>query len=79
MRSRRAPSRWPHSRARSRRHARGAPRHREAVIDSAFAQLPFHRGLYVDYFNRLTYVLDADARRGLERFAELTEEDRVAR
>jgi len=53
--------------------------HREDVIDSAFAQLPFHRGLYVDYFNRLTYVLDADARRGLERFAELTEEDRVAR
>lgn len=53
--------------------------HRDAVIDSAFAQLPFHRGLYVDYFSRLSYVLDADARRGLERFAELTEEDRVAR
>ena len=49
------------------------------MIDSAFAQLPFHRRLYVDYFSRLSYVLDADARRGLERFAELTEEDRVAR
>ena len=50
-----------------------------AALASALAQLPFHRGLYVDYFSRLSYVLDADARRGLERFAELTEEDRVAR
>lgn len=54
--------------------------HRHAVIDAAVAQLPFHRGLYIDYFSRLTYALNADAQQGLERFAELTagEELRVA-
>ncbi len=48
--------------------------HRHAVIDAAVAQLPFHRALYIDYFSRLTYKLTPDARRGLDRFAELTAE-----
>jgi chorismate dehydratase len=54
--------------------------HRHAVIDAAVAQLPFHRGLYIDYFSRLTYTLNADAQRGLEHFGALTAlENHVAR
>ncbi|GAC1585175.1 MAG: menaquinone biosynthesis protein [Candidatus Elarobacter sp.] len=55
--------------------------HPEAVIDAAIARRPFHRGLYADYFTRLSYALDDRARRGLERFAQLvrSEEPRVAR
>jgi chorismate dehydratase len=54
--------------------------HRHAVIDAAVAQLPFHRGLYIDYFSRLTYTLTADAQRGLEHFGALTAvENHVAR
>ena len=49
--------------------------HRDEVIDAAVARRPFHRGLYADYFTRLTYVLDERARQGLARFDEL----RVAR
>lgn len=45
--------------------------HRDAVIDAAIARRPFHRGLYDDYFTRLSYVLDARAHSGLERFAAL--------
>jgi chorismate dehydratase len=54
--------------------------HRHAVIDAAVAQLPFHRGLYIDYFSRLSYTLNDGAQQGLNRFAELTaaEELRVA-
>ncbi len=55
--------------------------HRDAVIDAAVARRPFHRALYADYFARLTYALDARARAGLDRFAQLVrpEESRVAR
>jgi chorismate dehydratase len=54
--------------------------HRAAVIDAAIARRPFHRGLYADYFSRLTYTLDDRALRGLERFeALLPEGSRVAR
>jgi len=54
--------------------------HRRAVIDAAVAQLPFHRGLYIDYFSRLSYTLTADAARGLEHFDALTAvENHVAR
>jgi chorismate dehydratase len=54
--------------------------HRDAVIDAAVAARPFHRGLYADYFTRLTYVLDERAERGLERFARFVPEAiRVAR
>jgi chorismate dehydratase len=54
--------------------------HRDAVIDAAVARRPFHRGLYADYFTRLTYVLDERAKLGLERFARFVPEaSRVAR
>ena len=55
--------------------------HREAVIDAAIARRPFHRGLYADYFTRLSYTLDDRALRGLEHFAKLVlpEGSRVAR
>ena len=54
---------------------------RTAVVDAALAKRPYHRALYDDYFNRLSYVLDARALRGLEHFANLfsPEEIRVAR
>jgi chorismate dehydratase len=45
--------------------------HREAVINAAIARRPFHRGLYADYFTRLSYTLDARALRGLEHFDAL--------
>ena len=45
--------------------------HRSAVIDAALAKTPYHRGLYEDYFKRLSYVLDDRAARGLARFAAL--------
>jgi chorismate dehydratase len=45
--------------------------HRDEVIDAAVARRPFHRGLYADYFTRLTYVLDERAQQGLARFDEL--------
>jgi chorismate dehydratase len=45
--------------------------HPEEVIDAAVARRPFHRGLYADYFARLSYVLDERARQGLERFDAL--------
>lgn len=51
--------------------------HRRAVIDAAVTALPFHRGLYIDYFSRLTYTLTGDAQRGLDRFAELTVKEPV--
>jgi chorismate dehydratase len=44
---------------------------RKAVIDAAVAAKPYHRGLYEDYFTRLSYRLDARAAQGLERFATL--------
>jgi chorismate dehydratase len=44
---------------------------REAVIDAAIAQRPYHRGLYQDYFSRLSYRLDERAGQGLERFSTL--------
>jgi chorismate dehydratase len=44
---------------------------REAVIDAALAQTPYHRALYDDYFMRLSYTLDERALRGLEHFAAL--------
>jgi chorismate dehydratase len=44
---------------------------RDAVIDAAIAQRPYHRGLYVDYFTRLSYRLDERAEQGLERFSTL--------
>jgi len=55
--------------------------HRDAVIDAAVAARPFHRGLYADYFTRLSYTLDERARMGLARFDELLapEETRAAR
>jgi len=54
--------------------------HRDAVVDAALAQAPYHRALYDDYFTRLSYTLDDRALRGLERFAALRAEDaRVAR
>lgn len=56
-------------------------RNRDAVIDAAIAQRPFHRALYQDYFTRLSYTLGDRAKRGLEHFATLlpSEEDlRVA-
>lgn len=43
-------------------------RHRDAVIDAALAQRPYHRAFYADYFNRLSYTLDDRAMRGLARF-----------
>lgn len=54
---------------------------RDAVIDAAVRQHPYHRGLYADYFTRLSYTLDERARRGLEYFAQLVraEVPRVAR
>ncbi len=48
--------------------------HREDVIDAAIARRPFHRGLYADYFTRLTYALDDRAHQGLARFDELRAE-----
>jgi chorismate dehydratase len=45
--------------------------HRDEVIDAAVARRPFHRGLYADYFARLTYALDERAQQGLARFDEL--------
>lgn len=45
--------------------------HRADVIDAAIAQRPFHRGLYADYFTRLSYALDDRALRGLQRFEQL--------
>ncbi|MDQ6944341.1 MAG: hypothetical protein M3169_17730, partial [Candidatus Eremiobacteraeota bacterium] len=45
--------------------------HREAVVDAALAQAPYHRALYDDYFMRLSYTLDDRALRGLEHFAAL--------
>jgi chorismate dehydratase len=53
--------------------------HRDAVVDAALAQAPYHRALYDDYFTRLSYTLDARALHGLERFAALMEDARVAR
>ncbi|HWT06121.1 MAG TPA: MqnA/MqnD/SBP family protein, partial [Xanthomonadales bacterium] len=54
--------------------------HRDAVVDAALAQAPYHRALYDDYFMRLSYALDDRALRGLEHFAQLREADvRVAR
>jgi chorismate dehydratase len=44
---------------------------RAAVIDAAVARRPYHRGLYEDYFTRLSYRLDERAELGLERFATL--------
>jgi chorismate dehydratase len=44
---------------------------RAAVIDAAIARRPYHRGLYQDYFTRLSYRLDERAAQGLERFATL--------
>jgi predicted solute-binding protein len=41
------------------------------VIDAAIAQRPHHRGLYQDYFSRLSYRLDERAGQGLERFSTL--------
>jgi len=46
-------------------------RHRDAVIDAAVAAKPYHRGLYVDYFTRLSYRCDERAEQGLERFSTL--------
>jgi chorismate dehydratase len=45
--------------------------HREAVVDAALVQAPYHRALYDDYFMRLSYTLDERALRGLEHFATL--------
>jgi chorismate dehydratase len=45
--------------------------HRNAVVDAALAQAPYHRALYDDYFTRLSYTLDERALRGLEHFAAL--------
>jgi chorismate dehydratase len=45
--------------------------HRDAVIDAAIAERPFHRALYADYFTRLSYTMDERAERGLARFASL--------
>jgi chorismate dehydratase len=55
--------------------------HREAVVDAAVAQAPYHRALYDDYFIRLSYTLDERALRGLEHFDALrqSEDVRVAR
>jgi chorismate dehydratase len=44
---------------------------RAAVIDAAVAVKPYHRGLYDDYFTRLSYRLDERALLGLEHFAAL--------
>jgi chorismate dehydratase len=44
---------------------------RAAVIDAAVARRPYHRGLYEDYFTRLSYRLDERAEQGLECFAGL--------
>jgi chorismate dehydratase len=59
---------------------------REAVVDAALAQAPYHRALYDDYFMRLSYTLDDRALSGLEHFAALrqaqgdrAEDVRVAR
>jgi chorismate dehydratase len=41
---------------------------RPAVIDAAVAAKPYHRGLYDDYFTRLSYRLDERAQRGLDLF-----------
>ena len=58
--------------------------HRDAVVDAALAQAPYHRALYDDYFTRLSYTLNERALRGLEHFAALRRADapeavRVAR
>ena len=55
--------------------------HRDAVIDAAVARRPYHRGLYADYFTRLSYTLDERAHQGLAHFANLVtpEGSRVAR
>jgi chorismate dehydratase len=60
--------------------------HRDAVVDAALAQAPYHRALYDDYFVRLSYTLDERALRGLEHFDVLrqaqdddVEDVRVAR
>jgi chorismate dehydratase len=50
---------------------------RTAVIDAAVAAKPYHRGLYDDYFTRLSYRLDDRALRGLEYFAETLRQDSV--
>lgn len=47
---------------------------RAAVIDAAVARRPYHRGLYEDYFSRLSYRLDERAERGLQRFSALQED-----
>jgi chorismate dehydratase len=52
--------------------------HRDAVVDAALAQAPYHRALYDDYFTRLTYTLDARALRGLEHFAALRRDAAVS-
>ena len=44
---------------------------RPAVIDAAVAARPYHRGLYDDYFTRLSYRLDERALRGLEHFEDI--------
>lgn len=43
---------------------------RDAVIDAAIAQRPFHRALYADYFTRLSHTLDERAEHGLALFAD---------
>ncbi|HEY0382075.1 MAG TPA: menaquinone biosynthesis protein [Candidatus Elarobacter sp.] len=53
--------------------------HRDAVVDAALAQAPYHRALYDDYFTRLSYTLDERALRGLEHFAALREAQGVLR
>jgi len=53
--------------------------HHDAVVDAALTQAPYHRALYDDYFMRLSYTLDERALRGLEHFAALQEDVRVAR
>jgi chorismate dehydratase len=42
--------------------------HRDAVLDAAIAQRPQSRAFYERYYRTLTYVLDSEARAGLERF-----------
>ena len=44
---------------------------RPAVIDAAVAAKRYHRGLYDDYFTRVSYRLDDRALRGLEHFEQL--------
>ncbi len=52
-------------------------RNRAAVIDAAVAAKPYHRGLYEDYFTRLSYRLEERALRGLAHFSELVTEESV--